>query len=127
MISRLTHLMQLSILNHMVNHSSATLNLTFSALSDPTRRSILSYLAEVGETSVTSIAEQFDWSLPNISKHLRVLEKAGLVKRRKEGRVYWFSLVSNPLKEATDWLAFYRTFWDDSLDALSELVEGDDT
>lgn len=111
----------------MVNHSSATLNLTFSALSDPTRRSILSYLADVGETSVSSIAEQFDWSLPNISKHLRVLEKAGLVNRRKDGRVYWFSLVSNPLKEAADWLVFYRTFWDDSFDALSELVEGNDS
>lgn len=110
----------------MVNHSSQALNLTFSALSDPTRRSILSYLADVGETSVTSIANQFDWSMPNISKHLRVLEKAGLVKRRKEGRVYWFSLVSNPLKEAVDWLAFYQTFWDDSFDALSDLVDGND-
>lgn len=115
------------MLNCMVNHSSDALNLTFSALSDPTRRSILTYLAEVGETSVTSIAEQFDWSLPNISKHLRVLEKAGLVNRRKEGRIYWFSLVSTPLKEATDWLTFYETFWDDSLDALSDFIEGEES
>lgn len=114
------------MLNHMVNHSSASLNLTFSALSDPTRRSILAYLADVGETSVTSIAEQFQWSLPNISKHLRVLEKAGLVQRRKEGRIYWFSLISAPLKDATDWLVVYRAFWEDSFDALSDLVDGDD-
>ena len=113
------------MLNHMVNHSSETLNLTFTALSDPTRRSIMAYLAEIGETSVTSIAEQFEWSMPNISKHLRVLEKAGLVKRRKEGRIYWVALVADPLIEATDWLAAYQAFWSDSFDALADLVEKD--
>jgi len=101
--------------------SPERLNLTFSALSDPTRRAILARLA-LGETSVTELAEPFDMSMPAISKHLRVLERAGLVARGREAQWRPCRLEAGPLKEASDWLEEYRRFWDESLDRLGDYL-----
>ena len=101
---------------------SMDLDITFSALSDPTRRAIISKLAK-GEMPIMELASPFDMSLPAVSKHIRVLEKAGLLSRRKQGRVYYCRLNARPLREATKWLAFYQQFWDAKLDSLSNFLE----
>jgi DNA-binding transcriptional ArsR family regulator len=93
------------------------LNRTFSALADPTRRAILARLA-TGEASVTELAEPFDMSLPAISKHLKVLERAGLITRSREAQWRPCRLEARPLKGAADWLEHYRSFWEHSLDRL---------
>lgn len=105
----------------MVERSDAALDTIFRALSDPTRRSLLAQLAQ-GEASVTELAEPYDASLAAISKHLQVLERAGLVRRRVEGRRHYLSLEATPLLEALTWLAAYREFWDHSLTSLAELL-----
>src|SRR5436305_13408442 len=94
------------------------LDAVFSALSDPTRRAIVVRLSE-GEASVSELAAPFDVSLPAVTKHLRVLERAGLLEHHKVGRVRRCRLVAEPMREADDWLARYRVFWDKRLDALS--------
>jgi DNA-binding transcriptional ArsR family regulator len=107
----------------MVNYlAAAPLDATFAALSDPTRRGILARLSERPESSVSDLARPFAMSLPAISKHLRVLEGAGLVTRRKQGRVHHLRLVPAPLEEATDWIARYRKFWEEKLDALDRYL-----
>lgn len=111
-----------SIFNHMVKYSPNHLDHTFAALSDPTRRAILARLAR-GEASVTELAEPFNISLPAISKHLRVLERAGLVKRTKCGRVHRLGLVPEPLRDAAAWIAFYQHFWAGQLDALAGYLD----
>jgi DNA-binding transcriptional ArsR family regulator len=93
------------------------LSTTFSALADPTRRAILARLA-TGAASVTELAEPFDMSLPAISKHLKVLERAGLIARGQEAQWRPRRLEAGPLKDASDYLEFYRRFWDESLDRL---------
>jgi DNA-binding transcriptional ArsR family regulator len=93
------------------------LSRTFSALADPTRRAILARLAS-GEASVTELAEPFDMSLPAISKHLKVLERAGLITRGREAQWRPCRLQPRPLKNAADWLDHYRVFWEHSLDRL---------
>ena len=103
----------------MVNHH---LDLVFSALSDPTRRAILERLA-LGEASVTELAAPFEMSLPAISKHLRILEQAGLIARRREGRVHHMQLAAAPMKDAADWIGRYHRFWDDQLDHLAEYLD----
>ena len=105
----------------MVYYSS-DLDLTFSALSDPTRRAIISRLAE-GETSIIELAAPFDMSLPAVTKHIRVLEKAGLLTRKKQGRVQYCRLNAVPMRDATNWLAFYQSFWDSKLDSLANFLE----
>jgi DNA-binding transcriptional ArsR family regulator len=105
----------------MVNYS-ANLDMTFSALSDPTRRSIISRLAK-GEISIMELASPFDMSLPAVSKHVRVLEKAGLLIRKKRGRVHYCRLNALPLRDAAQWLVFYQQFWDAKLDALANFLE----
>jgi DNA-binding transcriptional ArsR family regulator len=98
----------------------------FHALADRTRRALLARLAE-GPAPVGELAAPFDMSLPAVSKHLRVLEQAGLVSREIDGRVHRCSLEAAPLQEIEQWLAFYRTFWDETLEALARFVEdGDD-
>lgn len=104
----------------MVNYSSA-LNQAFGALADPTRRAILARLA-LGEARVTELAEPFDISLPAVSKHLKILEEAGLLKRRREGRVHHCRLDPRPLGTAADWIAHHRVFWEKSLDRLHEYL-----
>jgi DNA-binding transcriptional ArsR family regulator len=98
-----------------------TLSATFAALADPTRRAILARLA-AGETSVTKLAEPFDMSLPAISKHLKVLQRAGLVMRSRAAQWRPCRLEAGPMKDAADWLAFYRRFWEQSLDRLEDYV-----
>ncbi len=106
----------------MVTYSPLMLDSTFAALADPTRRAILERLAQ-GEASVTEVSEPFSISRPAISKHIRVLEEAGLVARRKEGRVHHLSLQTEPMRAASDWLAIYRRFWESSLDALGDYLD----
>jgi DNA-binding transcriptional ArsR family regulator len=103
---------------------SESLNNTFAALSDPTRRAILSKLAG-GEMTIMEIATPFDMSLPAVSKHIRVLEKAGLVSRRKQGREYFCCLNAKPLRNAAKWLVFYQQFWDAKLDSLANFLENE--
>ena len=94
-----------------------TLDITFSALADPTRRAILARLAS-GEASVTELAGPFAMSLPAVSKHLKVLERAGLIARGREKQWRPCRLEAGPLKDADDWLQSYRRFWEESLDRL---------
>ncbi len=98
------------------------LSATFSALADPTRRAMLSRLIQ-GEASVQDLAKPFDMSLPAISKHLKVLEKSGLIERRSEAQWRHCSLQAKPLKEAVNWLEVYRDFWEESLDRLEEYLK----
>lgn len=93
------------------------LSLTFSALADPTRRAILSNLV-AGEASVKELARPFEMSLPGISKHLKVLERAGLIERGREAQWRPCRLKAAPLKEVADWVDHYRRFWEESLDRL---------
>ena len=100
-----------------------TKNLTsiFAALADPTRRAILERLA-LGEASAGQLAEPFGISKPAISKHLKVLENANLIVRKKDAQWHRFQLQSDSLKVASDWIARYQKFWEDQLDALSEYL-----
>jgi DNA-binding transcriptional ArsR family regulator len=97
------------------------LSATFAALSDPTRRAILARLA-VGETSVTELAEPFAMSLPAISKHLKVLERAGLITRGREAQWRPCRLEPGPLKDVAAWLEHYRRFWEGSFDRLDDYL-----
>ena len=97
------------------------LSTTFSALADPTRRAILARLI-AGEVSVTELAEPFAMSLPAVSKHLKVLERAGLIKRSREAQWRPCRLAAGPLKDAADWLEHYRHFWEESLDRLDDYL-----
>lgn len=94
---------------------------TFAALSDPTRRAILARLA-LGETSVTELAEPFEMSMPAISKHLKVLERAGLIARGRDAQWRPCRLKPQPLKDAAAWLEHYRRFWEQSFDRLEEYL-----
>jgi DNA-binding transcriptional ArsR family regulator len=107
-----------AIINHMVNYSFTSLDSTFAALADPTRRAILARLAH-GAASVTELAKPFQISLPAISRHLRVLEKAGLLAREREGRIHRCRLKAEPMKRAAEWMAAYQPFWEGQFDALA--------
>ncbi len=100
------------------------LDRVFHALSHRARRALLARL-ERAPAMVTELAEPFDISLPAVSKHLKVLERAGLVARTVDGRVHSCALDTAPLAEAHRWLGHYRTFWESALEALAELVEGE--
>jgi DNA-binding transcriptional ArsR family regulator len=101
----------------MVNDSSEQLTTVFLALADPTRRAILERLAQ-GEASGTELARPFSISVPAISKHLRVLKNADLIRHRKEGRTHWFRLAASPMRDAAAWLEHYRQFWETQFDSL---------
>jgi DNA-binding transcriptional ArsR family regulator len=105
----------------MVNYTSRTLDKTFAALSDPTRRAILRRLAE-GDAAVSELAAPFAMSLPAISKHLRVLEQAGLVERTKDGRVHRLRLVAQPLHDAAAWIAHYQHCWERQLEGVADYL-----
>ena len=117
-----------AIFNLMVKYSESQqltneqLDRTFSALSNPTRRAILARLAN-GEAQVNDIAAPFGMSLPAISKHLKVLEKANLIVRHKDGRLRRCQLTAGPLESAADWIRFYKQFWDTQLDSLTQYLE----
>lgn len=102
--------------------SADQLSLTFAALADPTRRAILSRLAS-GEMSVTELAKPFKISLPGISKHLKVLERAGLIKRGRDAQWRPCRLEARPLEEASAWVDQYRVFWEASFDRLDEYLK----
>src|SRR5712691_10025459 len=98
------------------------LSVTFAALADPTRRAILARLAQ-GEASVTELAKPFDLSLPGISKHLKVLQKAGLVTQGRNAQWRPCRLEAGRLHEASDWVGDYRRFWDESFERLDEVLQ----
>lgn len=102
--------------------SSDPLSLTFAALADPTRRAILSRLA-LGETSVMELAEPFDMSLPAISKHLKVLERAGLISRGREAQWRPCRIEPAQFKQADGWLGDFRRFWDENFNRLDQYLE----
>lgn len=108
----------------MVKYNEAELDKVFHALADTTRRAILVRLSQ-GDAVVTEIAEPFTMSLPAISKHLSVLEKAGLLQRHKDGRIRRCQLQAGPLETAADWIKFYRQFWETQLDSLASFLEKD--
>jgi DNA-binding transcriptional ArsR family regulator len=102
--------------------SPDTLDNTFAALSDPTRRAILARLA-AGEASVNELAEPFEISLPGVSKHLKVLERAGLISRGRVAQSRPCRLEAAPLREAADWVESYRRFWAGSFDRLEDYLQ----
>ncbi|QEL24346.1 helix-turn-helix transcriptional regulator [Bosea sp. F3-2] len=101
--------------------STDPLSLTFAALADPTRRAILARLSQ-GETSVKELAEPFAMSLPAVSKHLKVLERAGLITRGREAQWRPCRLDPGPLQDVSEWLEHYSRFWDQSLGRLDEVL-----
>ena len=97
------------------------LSVTFAALADPTRRAILARLAQ-GETSVKELAQPFEMSLPAVTKHLKVLENAGLVTKRRQAQWRPCRLEATPLREVADWVGSYRRYWEQSLDRLESYL-----
>src|SRR5881628_2711348 len=98
------------------------LSATFAAIADPTRRAILARLAS-GQASVTELAKPFDMSLPAVSKHLKVLERAGLISRGRDAQWRPCRLDAGPLREVADWVEHYRRFWKDTFDRLDEYLQ----
>lgn len=117
----LTSVASLLIINHMVNYCDDKLDLIFHALADRTRRGILRQVSQQ-ESTVGELAEPYAMSLPAISKHLKILERAGLVKKTKEGRIFRCSLDPEPLEEVVAHLAYYRKFWSARLDSLEDFL-----
>ena len=107
--------------NQMVEYTQESLNRVFSAVADPTRRAILRSLAK-NPATITEIAKPFLVSLNAVSKHVMVLERAGLIRREIQGREHLCRLEPRPLRDATAWLDHYRQFWDVRLDALERYV-----
>ena len=99
-----------------------TLDATFAALADPTRRAILARLAD-GEATVNELAAPFDISLPAVSRHLKVLERAGLIRRGRAAQWRPCALDAGPLKDAAEWLEFYRRYWEQSFDRLAAYLD----
>ena len=108
----------------IVNHGAAPdrLTSTFAALADPTRRAILAHLRQ-GEASVSALAAPFDISLPAISRHLKVLERAGLIARGRNAQWRPCRLEAGPLKEVADWVGDYRDFWEESYERLDDYLQ----
>lgn len=105
----------------MVNYEQDSLSATFSALADPTRRAILARLSK-GEATVGELAQPFEMSLPAVSKHLGVLEGAGLVRRRRDGRLKRCEMNTKPMAAAAAWINFYRQFWEGQFEALDRYL-----
>ncbi len=106
----------------MATTTKDRLDRTFSALADPTRRAILARLT-TGEASVTELAAPFDMTLPAVSKHLKVLERAGLIARGRERQWRPARLEAEPLKDVAEWIERYRRFWEESYDRLDEYLQ----
>jgi DNA-binding transcriptional ArsR family regulator len=105
----------------MVKNAPDSLTLTLAALADPTRRAILARLAD-GEAPVTELARPFDMSLPAISKHLKALERAGLISRGRQAQRRPCRLEPAPLKQVAEWVEHYRRFWEESFDRLDDYL-----
>jgi DNA-binding transcriptional ArsR family regulator len=103
--------------------SPDTLDTTFAALADPTRRAILARLASRGEASVKELAEPFEMTLPAVSKHLKVLERAGLIARGRVAQSRPCRLEAAPLREVADWVECYRRYWEQSFDRLDDYLQ----
>jgi DNA-binding transcriptional ArsR family regulator len=114
------------IFNYMVEHDSPALDIIFHALGDATRRGMLARLA-LGEKSVGELAEPFSMSFAGASKHVKVLEEAGLIRREVRGRTHICRLNPGPLASADQWLRHYERFWTGRLDALEQLLRDDDS
>lgn len=114
-------MVEVFIFNHMVDKEDAQLNEIYLALADPTRRAILARLAH-GEVRVSDLAEPFAMSLNAVSKHIRVLERAGLVEREVRGREHYLTVDPAPLQEASEWLQTYQQFWRQRLDRLEDFL-----
>ena len=112
------------LFNEMVKQMSASayLDRTFGALADPTRRAILARLSQ-GEASVTQLRKPLKVSFPAISKHLKVLQQAGLIERRRQAQWRLCTLTARPLKDAVEWLERYRRFWEESFDRLDKYLK----
>ena len=110
----------------MAIHYQHPLDRTFHALGDGTRRAILAMLAKNGAHSANQLCSPFNAAQPTISKHLKVLEKAGLVRREIEGRVHRFELVPDPMDEAQSWISRHKAFWEGTLARLERFVERQD-
>lgn len=106
----------------MGSKQTDTLSATFAALADPTRRAILARLAS-GEASVTELADPFEMSMPAISKHLKVLERAGLIVRKREAQWRPCRLEPSRLKDVSEWVEYYRQFWEQSFDRLDDYLQ----
>ena len=106
----------------MVELQVNNLNQVYGAIADPTRRAIIAMLADGDEVNVGFLADQFPISLNGVSKHIKVLERAGLVERTIRGREHRLRLTPEPLRDAAQWLEHYREFWEKRLDALEELL-----
>ena len=111
-----------AILNHMVKYMDPELDAVFHALADATRRHMLHHMSK-GVSTVTELANPFDMSLAAISKHLKVLERANLITRKKEGRIHHCYLNAEAMVSANEWLAYYDKFWNEKLDALESFLE----
>lgn len=111
----------------MVTFADDALDRTFAALAHPTRRAILTRLATSGSASVTELAEPFEVSLMAISKHLKVMEEAGLIRREKDGRVHRCSFDPSSIDTASRWIEMHRRFWTEQLDSLAAYLEGSST
>lgn len=98
----------------------------YSAIADPTRRALLLRLAKDGETNVTKLLKPFSISQPAVSKHLRILREAGLVRSRKEGRLRLYEVEANRLRQVFDWVSHFEQYWDDKLDALGNYFDKHD-
>jgi DNA-binding transcriptional ArsR family regulator len=110
------------IFNHVVEYHAKPLDRVFFALADPTRRAVLARIV-TGELTVTAIAAPFGISLAAVSKHIRVLEDAGLLKRTRHGREHRLSFVAEPLQAAATWVNQYERFWTEHVDRIKELAE----
>ncbi len=110
------------VYNEMQTHSPDRLSATFAALADPTRRAILAKLA-LGETSVSKLAEPFAMSMPAVSKHLKVLERAGLITRGRDAQMRPCKIEATPLIGVDDWLTEYRKLWEERLDRLDDYLQ----
>ena len=111
------------LFNHMVEYSGDRLSSTFHALAHPLRRQIVALLIQQVKATVLEIAAHFDISLNGVSKHLKVLEKAGVIRREIQGRMHYCSLRTESLDEAEAWLTHYRQFWQTRLDLLEQVLE----
>jgi DNA-binding transcriptional ArsR family regulator len=109
----------------MVKYQDATLDRTFAAIADPTRRALLARLQAHDTLSISELAQPFEISLPAVMKHLDVLTDAGLIAREKTGRVVACRLTAKPMEQAMEWLNRYARFWSDNLDSLAAFVEED--
>lgn len=106
----------------MAKYSTGELDMIFSALADPTRRAILDQLIQ-GEKTVGEVAEPFGYKLPTISRHIRVLEQAGLLTRKRQGRLHYLSLNAVPIRQAVIYLIRYRAFWQEALQLLDDYLK----